>query len=70
MVQSAPVELRNVDTGAKYTSNTDRNGSWMLSLPSGTYVLSIDVAGWKSTQNSIVITPEHPLRHDVTVALP
>ncbi|HTA45540.1 MAG TPA: carboxypeptidase-like regulatory domain-containing protein [Bryobacteraceae bacterium] len=70
MVQSAPVELMNVETGAKFDTATDRTGAWMLSLPRGTYVLSIEVAGMKYTQNSIVITPEHPLRHDVTLALP
>src|SRR5579871_4901686 len=70
MVQSAPVEVTNVSTGEKYTATTDRTGAWMLSLPSGTYVLSIDVAGWRYTQNSVVIIPEHPLHHDVTLALP
>jgi hypothetical protein len=70
MVQSAPVEVKNTDTGAKYVTASDRTGAYTLSLPRGTYSLSIEVAGRKYTQDSIVIIPEHPLRQDVTLALP
>lgn len=70
MVQSAPVEVTNTDTGARYATASDRTGAYILSLPRGTYSLSIEVAGRKYTQESIVIIPEHPLRHDVTLAIP
>jgi hypothetical protein len=70
MVQSAPVQLINTETRAKFVTESDRTGAYMFSLPRGTYSLSIEVAGTKYTQESIVIIPEHPLRHDVTLALP
>ena len=69
-MSNAPVEVKNTETGAKYTTETDRTGAYTLSLPRGTYALLIEVAGLKYTQESIVIIPEHPLRHDVTLALP
>jgi hypothetical protein len=66
----APVQVTNVDTGAKYVTETDTKGEYTLSLPSGNYSLSIEVAGQKYVQSAIVITPQHPLHHDVTIALP
>jgi hypothetical protein len=70
MVQSAPVEVKNTDTGVKYVTESDGTGAYTLSLPRGTYSLSIEVAGRRYTQEAIVIIPEHPLRHDVTLAIP
>jgi Carboxypeptidase regulatory-like domain len=66
----APVEVTNIETGMKYTTESDRAGAYMLSLPRGTYRLSIEIAGRKYTQESIIIIPEHPLRQDVTFPLP
>jgi hypothetical protein len=63
-IASAPVAVTNADTGAKYATETDNTGAYALSLPRGTYVLSIEVAGQKYTQPAIVIIPEHPLRHE------
>ncbi len=70
MVESAPVEVKNTDTGAKFVTESGSKGDYTLSLPRGTYSLSIEVAGRKYTQESIIIIPEHPLHHDVTLALP
>jgi hypothetical protein len=56
--------------GAKYATETDDMDAWALSLPQGTYVLSIEGAGHTYTQQAIVIIPQHRLRHDVTFALP
>ena len=69
-IASAPVEVTNNDTGAKYATETDGMGEYTLSLPRGTHTLVIEVAGRRYTQQTVIIIPEHPLRHDVTFPLP
>jgi hypothetical protein len=69
-IASAPVEVTNTDTGAKYATQTDGMGEYTLSLPRGTYTLVIEIAGRRYTQQTVIIIPEHPLRHDVTFPLP
>jgi uncharacterized protein (DUF2141 family) len=41
----APVQVTNTDIGAKYATETDTKGEYTLSLPSGNYALSVEVAG-------------------------
>jgi hypothetical protein len=67
---SAPVQVTNTDTGAKYATETGMKDEYTFSQPCGNYALSIEVAGQKYAQWAIVITPQHPLHHDVTMALP
>jgi len=70
-VASAPIEARNMTTGAAYTTASDGQGAYTFSLPGGTYEISVAVAGHKYTQEGIVITPERPLRGiDVILAIP
>ena len=69
-IASALVEVTNTDTGAKYATQTDGMGEYTLSLPRGTYTLVIEIAGRRYTQQTVIIIPEHPLRHDVTFPLP
>jgi hypothetical protein len=69
-IMSARVEVRNSDSNAVYVATTNRLGEYTLSLPRGTYTLSIEIAGQKYTQETVIIIPEHPLHHDVTFPLP
>jgi hypothetical protein len=70
-VASAPVEARNAITGAVYRTDSDGQGTYSLSLPDGTYAITVVVAGHRSTQEGVVITPERPLRGmDVVLAIP
>src|SRR5215470_555572 len=48
MVATAPVEIRNVETGAVYQAGTSATGNYTLAqLPAGQYELSVSVAGFK-----------------------
>jgi hypothetical protein len=70
-VASAAVEARNMDTGAAFNAETDAQGVYTLSLPGGTYEVSITAAGHRSTQQGIVVTPARPLHGiDVVLAIP
>ena len=70
-VGGAAVEAKNVATGAMFTAASDGRGIYTLSLPSGTYDVSVAAAGHKSTQEGIVITPARPLHGiDVVLAIP
>ena len=70
-VASAPIEAKDVNTGAAYATQSDAQGAYAFSLPSGTYEISAVVADHKYLQQGIVVTPERPLRGiDVILALP
>src|SRR3984957_3658345 len=48
VVPNAPVEARNVDTGAVYSGASSATGNFTIAqLPVGTYELSVTVAGFK-----------------------
>src|SRR5437868_14166802 len=48
VIPSAPIEARNVETGAVYQAASTATGNYTLGeLPSGTYELSVTVAGFK-----------------------
>ncbi len=70
-VASASVEARNMDNGAVFHAETDARGVYTLSLPRGTYEVSITAAGHKSTQRGVVVTPDRLLHGiDVVLAIP
>ena len=48
VVASAPVQARNVDTGAVYTAATSDTGNYTVAqLPAGTYEMSVTAPGFK-----------------------
>ena len=70
-VASALIEAKNMNTGAAYAIQSDAQGAYALSLPSGTYEISAIVADHKYIQQGIVVTPDRPLRGiDVILAIP
>jgi hypothetical protein len=70
-VASAAVEAKNNVTGAVFTGESDGQGVYSLSLPAGTYEVSVSAAGHKYTQQDIIITPARPLHGiDVVLAIP
>ena len=69
-IASASVEAKS-SAGLMIKSETDARGVYHLSLPAGTYEVSIVAAGHKSIQQGIVVTPERPLRGlDIVLAIP
>src|ERR1035441_1773981 len=48
VVPNAPIEARNVDTGAVYPGASSGTGNYTIAqLPVGTYELSVTVSGFK-----------------------
>jgi hypothetical protein len=48
VVAGAPIEARNVETGAVYQAATTATGNYTLAqLPTGTYELTVTVTGFK-----------------------
>src|SRR5438128_4984087 len=57
VVASAPIEARNIETGAVYQAATSATGNYTLSqLPAATYEMSVTVPGFKKfvRQNLVV----------------
>jgi Carboxypeptidase regulatory-like domain len=69
-IVSAPVEATSAGTGAKYTTTSGDGGDYSLSLPAGKYDLSVEVLGHRYLQQGILVTPDRPLKIDVTLAIP
>jgi hypothetical protein len=70
-VASAAVEAKNVATGSVFTTQSDERGVYALTLPSGTYEVSVAAVGHTSIQQGIVVTPARPLHGiDVVLAIP
>src|SRR5262252_6016077 len=69
VVASAPVEARNVETGAVYLAATTATGNYTLSqLPAGTYEMSVTIPGFKRfVRQNIVVSVAGTLRIDVTL---
>jgi hypothetical protein len=70
-VAGAAVEAKNSNGGAVFAAQSDGQGVYTLSLPPGTYEVSVSAAGHKSIQQGIVITSARPLHGiDVVLAIP
>ena len=71
LVASAPIEAKNVDTGAKFETDSGVTGLYKLNgLPPGTYELSISVTGAGSfVQQRIQVTNTKPVRFDIILPL-
>jgi hypothetical protein len=69
VVPQANIGLRNQQTGSQYETLTTPTGNYSLpQLPSGTYDLSVEYAGFKKfTQQGIVIRVAQTERVDVTL---
>jgi hypothetical protein len=71
LVASAPIEAKNVDTGAKFETDSGETGLYKLNgLPPGTYELSISVTGVGNfVQQRIQVTGTKPVRFDIILPL-
>ena len=69
VVPGAPVEARNVQTGAVYQAAGSSTGNYTLSqLPTGTYEMSVTVAGFKKfVRQNIVLPVAQTVRIDVAL---
>ncbi|MBZ5673372.1 MAG: TonB-dependent receptor [Acidobacteriia bacterium] len=69
VVPGAPVEARNVQTGAVYQAAGSSTGNYTLSqLPTGTYEVSVTVAGFKKfVRQNIVLPVAQTVRIDVAL---
>ncbi|HEY7337960.1 MAG TPA: TonB-dependent receptor [Bryobacteraceae bacterium] len=69
VVAVAPVEARNVDTGAVYRAATTATGNYTLSeLPAGSYELAVTVPGFKKyVRQGLTVEVAQTLRVDVAL---
>ena len=71
LVANAPIAAKNVDTGAKFETDSGETGLYRLNgLPPGTYELSISITGAGDfVQHRIQVTALKPVRFDIIVPL-
>jgi hypothetical protein len=71
LVANAPIEAKNVETGAKFETDSGETGLYKLNgLPPGTYELSISVTGAGNfVQQRIKVTGTKPVRFDIILPL-
>src|SRR5437879_5680309 len=69
VVAAAPIEIRNVATGAAYQAASTATGNFTIAqLPTGTYEMSLLVAGFKRyVRKNIELPVAQTLRLDVTL---
>jgi hypothetical protein len=69
VIAGAPIEARNVETGALYTAATTGAGNYAIpSLPVGTYTLTAQVPGFKTyTHTNLALAAGQILREDITL---
>src|ERR1700722_6864016 len=69
LVANAPVETRNVETGAVYQAASSATGNYTLpQLPTGNYELSVNVTGFKKyTRQGLFLPVAQTLRIDVVL---
>jgi carboxypeptidase family protein/TonB-dependent receptor-like protein len=69
VVAAAPVQARNVDTGAAYEAASSATGNYTLpELPTGNYELSVTVAGFKKyVRQNLFLPVAQTLRIDVSL---
>jgi hypothetical protein len=67
VVATAPVEARNIETGALYPTASTTTGNYTLAqLPAGTYEMSVNVPGFKKfVRQNIVVQVAQTVRIDI-----
>src|ERR1700722_810852 len=65
----APIEIRNLDTGAVYQAGSSATGNYTLAqLPAGRYELTVNVAGFKKyVRQNVTVDVAQTYRIDVTL---
>ena len=69
VVAAAPIEIRNVETGARYQAASSATGNYTLAqLPAGQYELSVAVPGFKKyVRQSVTVDVAQTYRIDVAL---
>src|SRR3984957_19682894 len=70
VISGAPIEVRNVETGAMYQVGSSATGNYVVQVPTGTYQMSVTVSGFKKyVRQNIAVPVEQTLRLDVALVL-
>jgi Carboxypeptidase regulatory-like domain len=69
VVASAPVQVKNIETGAVYQAATSTTGNYTLAqIPAGSYELSVTVEGFKKfVRQNVVVPVAQTLRIDIAL---
>src|SRR5580658_7811753 len=68
VVANAPIEVRNVETGATYQVGSSATGNYVVQVPTGNYEMSVTVPGFKKyVRQSLAVPVEQTLRIDVSL---
>src|SRR5215831_7399492 len=68
VVASAPIEVKNVETGALYQAGSSATGNYVVQVPTGTYEVTVSVPGFKKfIRANLVVPVEQTLRVDVVL---
>src|ERR1700730_9244363 len=68
VVANAPIEVRNLETGAVYNVGSSATGNYVVQVPAGTYQLTVNVPGFKKyVRQSTAVPVEQTLRIDVSL---
>ena len=70
VVPAAQIEIKNSETGVVYRGGTSATGNYVLSLPAGTYEISVNAAGFKKfVQQNVAVVVATDTRKDVKLEL-
>jgi hypothetical protein len=69
VVANAPIQARNVETGAQYEAATSNTGNFTIpQLPAGTYELTVSVPGFKKyTRQNLTMQVAQVVRVDIVI---
>jgi hypothetical protein len=68
VVAGAMIEVKNTDTGVVSRGGTSNTGNYVLSVPSGTYEITVTVAGFKKyVQSNVQVVTSTDTRRDVVL---
>jgi hypothetical protein len=68
VVANAPVEVRNVNTGALFQGGTSATGNYVISVPVGNYELTVSVTGFKRyVRQNVEVPVATAVRLDVSL---
>ncbi len=68
VVPSAPVEVKNQDTGVVFRGGSSATGNYVISVPAGTYEITVNVPGFKKfVLENVPVVVATDTRKDITL---